>query len=1116
MERNPSDHHPALPPDFRVLFESSPGSNLVLAPNFTIVAVSDAYLRATMTVREAIVGRGLFDVFPDNPDDPAASGARNLRESLERVLRNRTSDAMPVQKYDMRRPPGEGGGFEERHWSPVNSPVFGTDGQVAFIIHHVEDVTEFVRIRKHNLDRELRGQQMEAEVFLRAQQLADVNLQLRHANQELARLHADLEARVQERTEMLTKTNAALQAEILERKRTEQALSKKREKLRVTLASIGDAVVVTDTDGRVTMLNGVAESLTGWTADEAIGAPLPAVFRIISQQTRQPAVNPVDRVMREGVVVGLANHTLLVARDGTERPIDDSAAPIRDESGAILGVVLIFRDVAERYVAEEALRRERTLLRTLIDALPDAIWTKDTEGRFVVSNSAHLGLVRAKQETEVAGKTGFDFHPPDLAQAYHEDDMSVLRDGTTILNKEEIVRDPLGVERWHLVIKTPLRDCDGRITGLVGISRNIQERKEAEQALRASERRLSAFFEATTAGVVEVSTDARILRANDAFCRMLGYPPAEMPGKSVAELVFPDEWDQVVSQYREIQEDRVNAFESDRRYRRKDGSAVWARMSGVVVRDEAKRPAWVSALVIDLTARKTTEDSLGASEERFRLFVEWVKDYAIFMTDPHGGVVIWNAGAQRAYGYEASEVLGRHASIFYPAEEVAAGRPKEHFAAGVGHNHRAEGWRVRKDRTQFWAEVGTNALRDKEGELRGFLVVARDLTDRRKLEEQFRHAQKMEAVGRLAGGVAHDFNNLLTVINGYSELLLTSHVAPDSNRDAIVAIRDAGERAAALTSQLLAFSRKAIVEPRILDLNEVVTQSTKLLRRLIGEDVVLSTALSPGLHRVSADPTQVEQVVMNLTVNARDAMPRGGRLTIETRNLHLLDDDAEVYPDLEPGHYVQLAVSDTGVGMTEEVKARVFEPFFTTKELGKGTGLGLSMVYGAVKAHGGHVGVYSELGVGTTFKILLPATLQAGTGRRSGEVRLAPRGAETILLAEDEGAVRRIAKVALETQGYRVLEAAGGADAGRVAADYLGPIHLLVTDVVMPGMSGRELAESLRVRHMGLKVLYMSGYTDDAIVRHGIVEATDAFLQKPFTPLSLVRKVRAVLDGSRE
>jgi PAS domain S-box-containing protein len=385
--------------------------------------------------------------------------------------------------------------------------------------------------------------------------------------------------------------------------------------------------------------------------------------------------------------------------------------------------------------------------------------------------------------------------------------------------------------------------------------------------------------------------------------------------------------------------------------------------------------------------------------------------------------------------------------------------------------------------------------------------------ERKQLEEQLRQSQKMEAIGQLAGGVAHDFNNLLTIINGYSEIIQTQ-LPPSNPVSGLVAeIAQAGTRAASLTRQLLAFSRKAVVEPRVLDLNAVVGDLEKLLRRLIGEDVELATVPDPALGSVLVDPGQVEQVLMNLAINARDAMPRGGKLTIETANAELDVTCTQAVPDARPGPYVLLAVSDTGVGMDEAVMAHLFEPFFTTKSPGRGTGLGLATVYGIVKQSGGHVAVYSEVGHGTTFKIYLPRVADGPVATRShfGATRAAT-GTETVLLAEDEGAVRALARHVLKMHGYAVLEAGHGREALRIADDHLGPIHLLVTDVVMPEMGGRQLADELAARRAGTRVLYLSGYTDDAIVRHGVLQAESAFLQKPFTPTALVQKVREVLD----
>ena len=384
----------------------------------------------------------------------------------------------------------------------------------------------------------------------------------------------------------------------------------------------------------------------------------------------------------------------------------------------------------------------------------------------------------------------------------------------------------------------------------------------------------------------------------------------------------------------------------------------------------------------------------------------------------------------------------------------------------------------------------------------------------RQSEEQLRQAQKMESVGRLAGGLAHDFNNLLMVVGGYSQIILGRLGADDPLRGEVEEIAKAGKRAAALTRQLLAFSRKQVLVPKVLDLNAVVTNMESLLRRLIGEDITLRTALSPGLGHVRADPSQIEQVMMNLVVNARDAMPRGGQLTIETANVELGKPYVRRFLTSTPGPHVMLAVSDTGCGMDKATQARIFEPFFTTKEQGQGTGLGLATVYGIVKQSSGGIWVYSEVGKGTTFKVYLPLVEEApdATGPSTspaGELH----GSETILLVEDDEGVRKVTAKILKTHGYTVLEAGRGEEAFRVSGRHDGPISLMVTDVVMPGMSGRELAERLRSSRPGMKVLFISGYTDDTVVRHGVLEARMAFLQKPFTPSVLARKVREVLDA---
>jgi signal transduction histidine kinase/CheY-like chemotaxis protein len=402
------------------------------------------------------------------------------------------------------------------------------------------------------------------------------------------------------------------------------------------------------------------------------------------------------------------------------------------------------------------------------------------------------------------------------------------------------------------------------------------------------------------------------------------------------------------------------------------------------------------------------------------------------------------------------------------------------------------------------------------GTLYGICGQIGQFVERKHLEHQFRQAQKMEAIGQLAGGVAHDFNNLLTIINGYSELIYGKLPVESPLRDLIAEVQKAGERATALTRQLLVFSRKQVLQPQIVGINRVIEGLTKILRRLIGEDVMLSFSPGADLAPVKVDPGYLEQTLINLAVNARDAMPDGGCLTLETRNVELDASYALEHHDVQPGRYVLVAVTDTGHGMEEGVRNRIFEPFFTTKEPGKGTGLGLSMVFGFVRQSGGHIQVYSEAGRGTTFKLYLPQSDKGGTPSLSSRLQTSTVGGnETILLVEDEERIRSVSAVILRAAGYTVLEAAHGLEALEVAQRYEGPIHLMVTDVVMPNMGGRPLANKMAETRPETKVLYVSGYTDDAIIRHGVLEEGIHFLHKPFSATALAVKVREVLDGSR-
>ncbi len=487
-------------------------------------------------------------------------------------------------------------------------------------------------------------------------------------------------------------------------------------------------------------------------------------------------------------------------------------------------------------------------------------------------------------------------------------------------------------------------------------------------------------------------------------------------------------------------------------------------------------------------------------------------DHAIIGSTLNGMILAWNPGAERLYGYRHTEIVGKHVSLLLPP-----GREDElQLAMETVRRGEAvlsiETVRRRKDGQLIDVSLSMSPIRNKAGQVIGVSKIAHDIREKKQLEEQFRQSQKMEAVGQLAAGVAHDFNNVLTVINGFSEVVLNDTQLSESTRERVDEISKAGKRAESLTRQLLAFSHKSLLEPRVVNLNEVVSDSIKMLQRIVGENIVITTSLASALENVRVDPNQIEHAVVNLVVNARDAMPDGGTLTIETAGVELDEAFAQQHPRVTPGRYVMLAIRDTGTGMSDEITAQIFEPFFTTKEIGRGTGLGLPAVSGIVQESGGCMSVESKPGRGTTIKLFLPPTVEpAPVSKRSSKPNAA-RGNETVLLVEDDDAVRMIAGVSLKLQGYTVLEASNADEAISIWQQNSAVIRLVVTDVAMPGMNGRELAEHLRTQDPSIRVLYLSGYNEDTVVRHGTREAT-AFLQKPFTARVLAAKVREVLDG---
>jgi PAS domain S-box-containing protein len=642
----------------------------------------------------------------------------------------------------------------------------------------------------------------------------------------------------------------------------------------------------------------------------------------------------------------------------------------------------------------------------------------------------------------------------------------------------------------------------------------VAERTRAQEAAQATREIWELTFDSVPDPIVVISEECRIVQANHAVSTVTGLAPEKIIGRHCYEVLHGLAEARVDCPHQEVLRNGVEARgEIYEPWLGKFFATTAAPIKGA---DGALRGC--VHVLRDVTEQRKAAEALRESEERFRHLAENIGE-VFYIMGPEGESIIYVSPAyEDVWGRKCAELAAnplawtesihpddRQRVAAYYTQKV---RDKEAF--------QIEYRIVRPDGSIRLIWNRTFPVKDDKGRLVRFVGIAEDVTKRKDLEVQLIQAQKMEAVGRLAGGVAHDFNNLLTIILGRGQLVQEKLTPEDANRGSVEEILKAGDRAAGLTRQLLAFSRKQVMQARVLDLNLLVTDLSKLLRRMIGEDVELSTALSKDIGPVQADPGQIEQVMMNLAVNARDAMPRGGRLTIETANVDLDETYAASHLDLPPGPYTMLAVTDTGTGIADDIKSHIFEPFFTTKEQGRGTGLGLATVYGIVKQSGGYVWVYSEVGKGSTFKVYLPRVDRppdAAVPRLAAMP--APGGKETILLVEDETPLRALVAEILRSKGYHVLEAENGENALGLAKEHRGPTHLLLTDVVMPGMSGRELAEKLSQFLPNAKILYMSGYTDDSIVRHGVLATGTAFIQKPFSPDSIARKVREMLDAPK-
>lgn len=916
---------------------------------------------------------------------------------------------------------------------------------------------------------------------------------------------------------------AGLFRKLLESQRRQREI---HEQFRTILYSIGDAVITTDTGGRVQTMNPVAEQLTGWTEADARGKPLDDVFVIINQESRTPVTNPVTTVLRDGVIVELANHTQLIARDGTEHAIADSAAPIRNSAGEVSGVVLVVSDVTAQYQAREALRKSEARLSFALETIHTGAWELD-----LLDHAASRTLTHDRifgYETLLPDWTYEMF----LEHVLPEDRPIVdrrFREATAAQSEWNVecrIRRSDGEVRWILAAGRHERNADGKAVRMAGIVQDITERHKAGEALRKSEEHYRLLAENTTDVIWVLDTETENYRyISPSVERLRGYSVAEVMEQGAALAFTPDslQYFRSVAPNRQerFSQGHIEFFTDEVRQVHKDGHIVDVEVTSRLTRNLLTGHVESTGVTRDISDRKRAEEALRESESKLKAALGSMTD-AVSICDATGRVIEINDAFAAFHRFRDKTECAMKISDYPDILEVFTPNgkllPLDMWAvprALRGESvMNAEFNLRRKDTGETWVgSYSFGPIRDQDGAVVGSVVVGRDITEHKRMAEKLQQTERMESLGKLAAGVAHDLNNIITPII-LSVDMLRGEEDPKSREMLISSIEECAKRGASVINQVLTFARGAKGERTTLQLKVLANEMEKVIHETFPKNIVVTGSIQADLWPVKGNATQIHQVLLNLCVNARDAMPNGGDLRILGENVEIDENFAAMVPDAKVGNYAMLEVSDTGIGIPQEIIGNIFDPFFTTKELGKGTGLGLSTSIGIVRSHGGFITVRSEEGHGSTFKAFLPAeTVGAQEQAHSGFTEMPQGTGETILIVDDEIVICKATSMVLEKNGYRVLTATGGVCALTLYREYATSVEVVITDVMMPDMNGIELTRALKEINPRQKVIASTGHANQ--VRQAELKelGVDVILNKPYDAIKLLTTLRSVIGA---